>query len=289
MAAVTGAGGEVLTADLGQIAADRHDPRTAVCLLEVASLAPPNRAAQLADPAYLDRLADAVAGAIRTLSPERRFRCRAVAGGDAGPLGLRPRGQHLRPGRRPQLPADDHRRRGHDVGQLRQPAAHLVDRRPERRVSSFPHSAICQLDLVGADGNTYWGTGFYIADEVLLSCGHNFLESDGYRCVRVDGQTGLQPDGLDPADQDLRRRRQHPGAPQVGDQLGRGLRPVRAPGPRASGHRRRVQLANMSLAQDMPIVVSGYGKVDGSRSTSRPSAPTATSSAVRPSTCCATR
>ena len=154
IATVTGAGGEVLTADLGQLAADRHDPRTAVCLLEVASLASPNRAVQLADLAYVDRLADAIAGAIRD---------HVRGAGGATPQWFGTTNGYARsasifapavdPNYRPTTIADavalwvdyTNRLRSWSIGV------------PNEALSSFPHSAICQLDLVGADGNTYVG------------------------------------------------------------------------------------------------------------------------------------
>lgn len=38
---------------------------------------------------------------------------------------------------------------------------------------SFPHSAICQLNMVGNDGRGYGGTGFYIGRNRILTCAHN--------------------------------------------------------------------------------------------------------------------
>src|SRR5262249_17436644 len=52
---------------------------------------------------------------------------------------------------------------------------------PDSVIRTFPHSAICQLRLYDASGSEFWGTGFYIGDEKILSCGHNFydVEADG--------------------------------------------------------------------------------------------------------------
>ena len=37
----------------------------------------------------------------------------------------------------------------------------------------FPHSAICKLEMTGADGSLYGGTGFYIGPKRILTCAHN--------------------------------------------------------------------------------------------------------------------
>lgn len=39
--------------------------------------------------------------------------------------------------------------------------------------TQFPHSAICQLRMTAANGNTYLGTGFYIGPDRILTCAHN--------------------------------------------------------------------------------------------------------------------
>ena len=52
-------------ADLGVLLPERHDPRTAACLVEVAFLTNPGEAARLRDAAYLGQLADALSEAVR--------------------------------------------------------------------------------------------------------------------------------------------------------------------------------------------------------------------------------
>lgn len=56
--------GGVLAADLGAIARTRHLERTSAALLEVCDLSNPRRAAELRDPATLDRVAEAIASAL---------------------------------------------------------------------------------------------------------------------------------------------------------------------------------------------------------------------------------
>ena len=56
--------GGVLAADLGVVARNRQSERTSAVLIEVCDLSNPRRAAQLRDPATLDRLAAALAGSL---------------------------------------------------------------------------------------------------------------------------------------------------------------------------------------------------------------------------------
>src|SRR5205814_479700 len=39
--------------------------------------------------------------------------------------------------------------------------------------TQFPHSAICQLRMTAPNGSRYIGTGFYIAQNRILTCAHN--------------------------------------------------------------------------------------------------------------------
>jgi N-acetylmuramoyl-L-alanine amidase/V8-like Glu-specific endopeptidase len=45
---------------------------------------------------------------------------------------------------------------------------------PAEAYPSFPHSAICELELTLDNGGRGYGTGFYIGPETILTCGHNF-------------------------------------------------------------------------------------------------------------------
>jgi N-acetylmuramoyl-L-alanine amidase/V8-like Glu-specific endopeptidase len=47
---------------------------------------------------------------------------------------------------------------------------------PSAAYAYFPHSAICELEMSLSDGNTAFGTGFFIGQNKLLTCGHNFKE-----------------------------------------------------------------------------------------------------------------
>lgn len=257
----TGSSGEILEADLGQIAAQRHDPSTAACLVEVASLAAPHRAALLADPAYLDKLADALAVAIR----------RSVA--TPASNGAMARGSSWGRAAAIVTPEIDYA------------ATSLVDAVviwadwlgryaqwslgvPDSVLSSFPHAAICQLRLHDAAGNTAHGTGFYIDDEVILTCGHNFYDVDSsgtWVTTSVDVQPAYSPRMTVLASKTFSvdgRTLVHPRWLSSGaSDNAHDLAVLRVPGlPATAGV---FNLANVSLAQSAGIVVCGYGKVDG--------------------------
>lgn len=261
--AATGSTGEILAADLGQLAADRHDPATAACLVEIASLASVPRAAQLTDPAFRDQLADALATAIReglgaatNLSPEQA-RSAALWGRTAE--------IHY-----PEIdPA-------YSVSGIVDAAAIWADwlvRRaswqigvPDSVVTTFPHAAICQLRLYDDDhhgGAVGFGTGFYIADEVLLTCGHNFYDAtDGWTTTRVTVEPAYSPRTSTFPTKTFSVTYPdvvHPKwAASNDDRFD--LAVLKVPGlPSTRGN---FSLANMSLAQDVGIVVCGYGKVD---------------------------
>ena len=255
----------MLHADLGQITAERHDPGTAACLVEVASLAPAGRAALLADPAYRDKLAAALAAAIRE------------SVNSATPL-ARPQwvGAQAWSRAREIYPPDiDATYSVTGIADAAVTWGSWLARRarweigvPDTMLTRFPHAAICQLKLHDARGNEAWGTGFYIADEVLLSCGHNFYDQnpDGsfWTTTRVEVQPGHSPRmSILPSkafDVD-HTQLVHPKW-LAGFDANHDLSVLRVPGlPATAG---AFGLANVSLAQDQGIVVCGYGKVRGS-------------------------
>jgi V8-like Glu-specific endopeptidase len=144
---------------------------------------------------------------------------------------------------------------------------------PNEYLIRFPHAAICQLKLFNSAGSEAFGTGFYIGNETLLTCGHNFwLPSQTWETVRLEVQPAYSPNmsiypskfynvnkadvvhplwlsGTDPS-HDLAVLRV-PGLPVLG-----GGSNGRQPG-------QFFRLANQSLSARAGIVVCGYGKVDG--------------------------
>jgi V8-like Glu-specific endopeptidase len=132
---------------------------------------------------------------------------------------------------------------------------------PNSAIMSFPHSAICQL-LLTTNVGTYWGTGFYIGDDKILSCGHNFLDN-GEVTTRVRVMPGWSPTmptfevrefAVNGADL-VHPRRAASGSSQ------HDLSVLRVPGFRAPNGA-TFTLANRSLGANEGIVVAGYGKVD---------------------------
>lgn len=261
VSAVTGAGGELLTADLGQIAADRHDPGTAVCLLEVASLAPAGRAAQLADPAYVDRLADAVAGAIRA-----HVRAGAPAGAQTISMQYGRAAEIYPPSADPAYnPANLVEAVQFWMGYAAR-ASRWSAGVPNSALSRFPHSAICQLRLTASDGSGGYGTGFYIAEEVLLTAAHVVNKWwEGYNAVQVEVQPGYSPNMsiLPSATFTIDGSTlTHPQwTSQASGNWDFDLAVIRVPGLAATAG--VFNLANMSLAPEEQVVVCGYGKVQG--------------------------
>lgn len=64
---------------------------------------------------------------------------------------------------------------------------------PGASYAAFPHSAICQLELYDTANTLYYGTGFFIGPNKILTCGHNFkLGSDPLvnRVIVQPGYTG---------------------------------------------------------------------------------------------------
>ena len=259
--ATTGSPGSVLQADLGQIAADRHDPATAACLVEMASLAAPARARLLADPAYRDRLAEALAIAIRE----------SVATGAvpmATPQWVGAQGYGRTREIFPPAVPDDYSING-IMNAATTWAGWFVRAAswqfgvPDSAITTFPHGAICQLQLFDAAGDMYYGTGFYIADEVLLTCGHNFWgpSDNNYECVRVVVQPGHSPTATsNPTTKSFSVRGRDlvhaKWAASEDSDFDLAVLPV--PGlPSTAG---KFNLANQSLGASVPIVVCGYGK-----------------------------
>jgi V8-like Glu-specific endopeptidase len=67
-------------------------------------------------------------------------------------------------------------------------------RRGVTNTRAFPHSAICQLRMQMSDGGDAWfiGTGFYVADGLILTAGHNVLHRRYGRATRLVVTPGRQ-------------------------------------------------------------------------------------------------
>lgn len=267
---VTGLPGSVFEADLGQIASQRHAPATAVCLVEVASLDDPAEAARLGDPSYLDQLADAFARSVREASAAEPSSAAEVQW-----VGAR----HVPLVRSTALLVPD----------IDYSATSLLDATaawlnwfarygswyagvPNEALPYFPHGAICQLELYDVAGNgPAYGTGFYIADEVLLTVGHNFyLPSRSWQAGSVVVQPGFSPtQSVFPTKRFSVNAQSivHPNwwSRQDG---GFDLAVLAVPGlPAQVG---AFSLANMSMQPSTQVVVSGYGKAGDVPAASQP-------------------
>ena len=269
---VTGQPGSMLEADLGQIAAQRHAPATAACLVEVASLDDPAEADRLDDPRYLDKIADAFARSVRESATSDASATSHVQG-----AGARRHGAPLARATAVLVPDIDYS------------ATSLLDATstwlnwfarygswyagvPNEALPYFPHGAICQLELYDVAGNgPAYGTGFYIADEVLLTVGHNFyLPSRGWQAGSVVVQPGYSPNqSIFPTERFSVNAQSivHPNwwSRQDG---GFDLAVLAVPGlPAQTG---AFSVANMSMQPSTQVVVSGYGKSDDAPSASQP-------------------
>lgn len=264
--ATTGSAGSVLQADLGQIATQRHDPGTAACLVEIASLAAPERARLLADPGYRDRLAEALATAIRE-SVAAGAQPMATPQWVGAPGNGQPWGRSAEiypPAIDPDYSvsglADAVRIWASWLGRLTSWAIGV----PDSALQTFPHAAICQLKLHSTDGRTGYGTGFYIADEVLLTCGHNFrLPSRNWTTASVEVQPAFSPTSSILPTKSFTVNWQDLVHPRWRDHTDHNFDLAVLPVPGLPSTAGNFNLANMSLAQSAGIVVCGYGKVDG--------------------------
>ncbi len=144
---------EVRRGDLAVLAPDRHLPDTAACLVEL----------EVATQADADRLGQAVTRALQRHAGrygQRRVVLRhGRSGSGATALG------------------------NEDIvfASTDEILAYIADRLTRQQnwsrgvddTSQFPFSAICHLQMTATDGQVYTGTGFYIARDRVLTCGHN--------------------------------------------------------------------------------------------------------------------
>lgn len=266
VAATGGPSRGIQRANLGVLASARHLSSTAACLVELGYLTNADQATHLADPAYRQRLASALASAIaRWIGHE--------AIGTTRSLGIRPHRVFSATYARAAAVVEP----DIDYGATSLDAANQIWQGwlsrygewrkgvPDSALTYFPHAAICQLKLSDAAGNLAYGTGFYIGDEVILTCGHNFIDSAaGWTTASVEVQPGHSPmastlaaKSFTVAAADIVHPRWRDSADSTHD-----LAVLRVSGlPQTAG---TFTPANRSLGANEGIVVCGYGKVDGS-------------------------
>jgi N-acetyl-anhydromuramyl-L-alanine amidase AmpD/V8-like Glu-specific endopeptidase len=117
----------------------------------------------------------------------------------------------------------------------------------------FPHSAICHLEMTDSAGSVYYGTGFYVAQDLILSVAHNFTDMTSVR-VRA-GRNGsgfcLSDFTVTPSDWTV-----HP--LYVPGNSDFDLAVVRTSTPPPGGRAFDV-LEALNVSQPSPIIVCGYG------------------------------
>jgi V8-like Glu-specific endopeptidase len=239
---------QVTSEEMAVLSPERLGHQTAACLLEVDYLSTRDGEQRLRDPRSLDHLSRAIANGVQ----------RYMGGGY---------GQRMDRGEEfisPDLTGAT------GIGDILSRVATMIGRQmswtagvPDTTI--FPFSAVCQLLMSDAAGNQYYGTGFYIGNDKILSCGHNFYESDGsYNCTSVLVQPGHDPIRTTFAERTFTvngRDLVHPNWRSSG-QRGYDLSVLHVPGlPAPNG--RYFTLPNMCpVPQDYFVV--GFGKVDGS-------------------------
>lgn len=257
---VTGTPGAVLESDLGQLAPQRHSPMTAACLVEVASLDDASQADRLIDAQYLDQLAGAFAVSVREASASGESAAQWIGTHGAGRLA---RSTAVL------VPEIDYS--ATSLGEAAATWLQWFQRHgdwhagvPDHSVMHFPHGAICQFLLWDAAGNgPGYGTGFYIADEVILTCGHNFvLPQRGWETARIEVQPGASPTSSTYPTKTFTVDASQVVHPRWwnsnGTDAGHDLAVLHVPG--LPGRAGAFSLANMSMEPSTHVVVSGYGK-----------------------------
>jgi V8-like Glu-specific endopeptidase len=245
---------QVTSEEMAVLSPERLAQQTAACLLEVDYLSTRDGEQRLRDPRSLDHLARGIANGVQ----------RYMGGGY---------GQRMDQGVEFISP-DFTGATG--IGDIISRVATMIGRQmswtagvPDTTI--FPFSAVCQLYLQDSvNGKAGYGTGFYIGNEKILSCGHNFYEGAGWNATSVTVQPGHDPIRTTFAERTFTVTGQnlvHPNW-RSGFQLGYDLSVLNVPGlPAPNG--RYFTLPNMCpVPQDYFVV--GFGKVDGSSYDSQP-------------------
>ena len=119
--------------------------------------------------------------------------------------------------------------------------------------SFFPHSAICHLEMTDSAGSIYYGTGFYVAQDLILSVAHNFTDMTSVRVRAGRNGAGFSMNDftVTPSDWTV-----HP--LYVPGNTDFDLAVVRTSTPPPGGRAFDV-LEALNVSQPSPIIVCGYG------------------------------
>lgn len=118
--------------------------------------------------------------------------------------------------------------------------------------SFFPHSAICHMVMTSPSGTSYYGTGFYVASDLILTVAHNLYEMASVRIFAGrNGENSFLTDfTAGPSDWTI-----HPSyTPNVTDF---DLAVIRVSTPQPAGL--SFTLEELLVSQASPIIVCGYG------------------------------
>ncbi len=233
------------------------DPRvvgraTSACLVEVDYLSNPRAEQRLRDPGHRAAIGAAIADAIRD----------HVGHGDASRPGRIGDG-HPRSREDPYIEPDvDYTADSLEDANRKWEAffqQYALWRKgvPLAAYAAFPHAAICQLKLY-AGSDLYYGTGFYIGPDKILSCGHNFKLGSEPLTTRVVVQPGFTGVTSVP-EQSFPVNAEHvvPRSWWTSDAAEWDLAVIRTPGFTSS---RWFSLPNMSPSGATSLVMCGYGK-----------------------------
>ena len=114
----------------------------------------------------------------------------------------------------------------------------------------FPHNAICHIEATGSDGNTYLGTGTYIARDLILTAAHVLANKTSLR-IRPgrNGSSSIADFTCGPSDWTM-----HPNYSSSSSDYDLGVIRVgtaKPPGPNFDLH-------YLNVSQPSPIIVCGY-------------------------------
>ncbi|MFM0631241.1 N-acetylmuramoyl-L-alanine amidase [Paraburkholderia xenovorans] len=117
----------------------------------------------------------------------------------------------------------------------------------------FPHSAICHLELTDPAGALFYGTAFYVADDLLLSVAHNFAGMATARILAGRNGSGsfLSDFSVGPGDWSI-----HPA--YVAGVTDHDLAVVRVSTP-PPGRAAFDLLEELNVSRDSRVIVCGYG------------------------------
>lgn len=128
--------------------------------------------------------------------------------------------------------------------------------------SFFPHAAICHFEVTKPSGE-FWGTGFYIGNDMILTCAHNVVDRDaGGNMVQANsitvypGRNGQGSSVVAPFTVNRGAWEWFTGYGGTGD-FDRDMALIRVPTPPRNGEYFR-HLQSFDFTPSTPVIVCGY-------------------------------